>query len=215
MAFVRTDEFNVGQLKTDNYWSWADRMQGLLVKKEIDDFLYRDSSNEDWGGYEDGLDRVALCLIRAHVSDPLLPSIRGHKRAKDAWDALRMMHGKVLAAWRPLLEGQFANLRKRDNESVQEYYARAEDIRWMLKHNDDPREVDDEELCKAILQGLPREYGPAKPLLSLHNSLATTPSAHLLGGRDKIPPPSSKKISLPEFVASLQAAEAQLPQKRS
>jgi hypothetical protein len=81
----------VGLLDPDTWWKWAERMEDLLIYKELSECIVvnGETLTDD---AEKKKDRKALALLRSHVSAPLLAYLQGKRTAKAAWDALNSLY---------------------------------------------------------------------------------------------------------------------------
>jgi hypothetical protein len=138
------ERFTMEKLGDDNWKTWAQHMECLLVTKQ----LWAAVGN---ASHEKSLE--AKALIGMFVRDQHLDTVMESPSAKAAWDELKRQFAAKSHSRRMALTRELTNLRMGDDESPTQYVARAKDIRTKLAaagYN-----MEQEHLTNLLLNGLP------------------------------------------------------------
>ena len=138
----------VEPLGTDNYATWCVRMKMLLAHKGLSGALRGDVSQE--------MDEKASALIGLHVGDQHLVLIEAARNAKEIWTKLESLYQAKGTARRLSLRRELTQIKKLPEESIDVFVARAKRLQSQLSSIG--HQVTEDELCCALLAGLPREY---------------------------------------------------------
>jgi hypothetical protein len=144
---VDLDKLGIPKLDLDNYLSWSQRMQYLLLSKGL-----WDATQEGGKAY----DSKALAIIGLSVEELYLPTLKSCVTAKAAWDALARLHESRSNARILNLKRQLTALRMSDSEPVTKYISRAQSLRDQLQAAGHTLAEDD--LVLSVLNGLPKAY---------------------------------------------------------
>lgn len=147
---MEANNFAVPKLDDNNYHTWAELMQCLLVLKDLWDAI-------DMEDLDDArTDARALAMIKIHVKEHILPLLTQYTTARDAWIALKDLNASRSSARIVELLKQLGELRMSGSESVRQYHSRAITLRQQLY--DAGHTMDDPILVSYIYAGLPKEY---------------------------------------------------------
>lgn len=136
-------------LDVDNYASWRTKMRLLLVLKGLWPAVTGDSTDEEKDG-------KAFALLGLHVKDHHLPVLERCNTAKAAWDQLEAVYQAKSNARKRQLRKELSQLKMGAAEPLAKYVARAKEIQNQLQAAG--HTVADQEVCWAVLAGLPPAY---------------------------------------------------------
>ena len=157
------DRFAIERLDVDNYATWSTRMRLLLVSKGLWTAVKGQLS------VDSNTDEQALAFIGLCVRDHHLPTIARCETAKQAWEALEAVYQARSTARRLQLKRELNSLKKRPDEELTKYVARAKDIRDQLAAAG--KGPDDQEVTMSLLAGLPSEYDVLVTVLETSDTL--------------------------------------------
>lgn len=133
---------------TDNYSTWCVRTKCLLVSKG----LWKPTQEV----HEGELDEKALAVIGMTLTEQHLPTYSECANAKAAWDAFAALFKSKSQARRLQLKGELTAFHKESGETLVKYIARGKHLRAQLKATG--TDLQEDELCASILNGLPASY---------------------------------------------------------
>ena len=193
------DKVTMEKLGDDNYATWAVRMKGLLITKQL------------WtavGNAADPKSEEAKALIILYVRDQHLQAVDGSPSAKAAWDALKAAYAAQNNAQRLSLKQELTNLRLDVGEGVSQYVSRASDMRSKMAAAGD--EVKEEDLVLQLLAGLPSEYFTFKASFTMTGAELTIQNVlvNLLQYEQQLRWESKNGGSVPSGSRHAQAAKA-------
>ena len=144
------------RLDTDNYSTWCVRTKCLLISKG----LWKPTQDV----YEGELDEKALAVIGMTLTEQHLPTFSECANAKAAWDAFAALFKSKSQARRLQLKGELTAFHKESGETLVKYIARGKHLRAQLKAAG--TDLQEDELCLSILNGLPASYETVATVLT-------------------------------------------------
>ena len=121
---VRKD--GIEPLTRMNWPIWAARMKVKLRSLDCWDAVDPDSNGSE-------RDAEAMQAIVKHVSDDLLSHVLDSRTSREAWTTLRDSFKKSVRARAQTLGGKLYTIKQDDGESIEQYFAKAADIRRQLQ----------------------------------------------------------------------------------
>ncbi|XP_074343014.1 uncharacterized protein LOC141680799 [Apium graveolens] len=109
-------------LNRTNYTVWAMKMRVLMQAHGVWEAI--EQADPKTRTVEDRVDKVALVMIYQSVPKDMLLSLLEKKKAKDAWEALRIISqgaDRVKAAKVQTLKSEFETLSMKDTEALDDF----------------------------------------------------------------------------------------------
>ena len=159
-------KFGFAKLGTDNYSTWRTRFRGFLASKQLSATLV-DAEHDD---SEQAKGYLIMC-----VEDQHLPTIEAAESAAHAWAALERLYQQQSTARQLRLKRELATIRKRADEGITEYVARARSLADQLRAAG--ADVEEDSLVHAVLSGLPGKYDTIRTILTTADILPTLQDA--------------------------------------
>ncbi len=182
--------FKIDKLTYNKWSTWSEEMKSVLLIADFWPAIDGDIANRvnatppTATPPELALDRKAKALLLIHVSDELQPLVTKGETAKQAWDNLKSTFEGNLTARLLNIKQQWASLAQEPNETIFQYYSRADRLRSDLG---------------TINVGCTKEDFLSQLILGLNANFATT--REVLGLSDLT------QITEPQVLAKLQWAE--------
>lgn len=139
----------IERLDVSNYATWRDRMESVLIVKDLWDAVTADNPRP-------ANDRKALALIKLSVKDHHLPILATCTTAKAAWDTLAEIYQAKSNARTRELRKELTKLKMGQEEPLTKYVARAKEIQAQLLAAG--HEVSDQAVSWHVLDGLTERY---------------------------------------------------------
>ena len=152
----------VEKLTAENYAVWSARMEFYLIHHGVWKATQMDT---DEGSAK------ARALIGLCVSDSVLPTIADCKTAKETWDKLATIFRSQSLARQLQLRRELSELKMIGGEAMTDYVARARNISASLALCGD--KVQDNELVRCVLSGLPQGYDMLVTVLEATDSVTS------------------------------------------
>ena len=166
MSGSNIGKFGFAKLGTDNYATWSTRMQALLWSKELGEAL-EDAAHA-------GSTKAKGLLIMC-VEDQHLPTIMAADSAAYAWEALANLYRQHSTARLLQLKRELATLKKRADEDVAEYVARARNVANQIEATG--QDVDEDNILHSVLSGLPSKYDMVRTIMTTADELPSLSDA--------------------------------------
>jgi len=155
----------------DDYKVWAACHRAQLKKEKLwkavvtdlpascSDDKKSDPVVEEW----DAMIEAALATIQMSVKPVHLNIVTSVYKAKEAWDALKVMFEARDNSQLLRIMDELSSLKKGDDENIIKFASRAKMIRDELAMLGNP--MDDNTLALRVLSGIPSEYGMLRTVL--------------------------------------------------
>jgi hypothetical protein len=145
-----SDKVNIEPLDTNNYVVWAERMEMVLRYRGLWIAITNPAAATP------DVEERAYSLIKLHLKNNQLASVRAYNTAAAVWERLRAKNQRTTATSKLQLREKLATLRMEQGESLESYWDRGRDV-WnsMILAGDTVQELD---ITMALLRGLPKEY---------------------------------------------------------
>lgn len=146
------DATSIEKLGAGNYATWSTDVKWALIMKGLWDAI------DDAENVEAADDLKALAFIGLTVERHIKPTVDACDTAREAWDKLENKYKAQSSAFKLKLKKDLINLELKPKEDITSYVARAVAIRDQLTAAG--MDVEAQELCLAVLGGLPEDYTP-------------------------------------------------------
>ena len=153
------DKVQVERLDVDNYATWAQDMQSLLVMKRLWSVIGDARQQPD--AEKDQMARAFICL---HVAKHHKISVSKCKTAKEAWEMLRTKYEAQTTARKLQLRIALNTVKMGPTEPLTVYQARVQDLKAQLEAVGDI--VTDQEAAVPFLSGLPPAYDMIRTVIT-------------------------------------------------
>lgn len=143
-----------------NFGVWKIRVESLLAAKGLSDViktLRPKSTAPDAQEAYDKKDTKVKAIIISALDDNHVQLVLQCKSSREIWSRLTAIHDQKSAACKNLLQKEFFDISKQEDESVSEYISRAEKIFGQLQ-DIGLRSIDSDALVSRIVTGLPEQY---------------------------------------------------------
>ena len=161
-------------LRSTNYYSWRNDMRAALTLRELWDAVER---GEEWEALTEQEQATmagkAYALILICISPPLKTLIASCESASAAWELLENTFRARSVGRKFVLQGQLRSMKKKHDEDVMVYIARAEKLREELISACD-EVIPEDFFVHSILSGLGKEYYDFVRLLKMSGDRSLT-----------------------------------------
>lgn len=146
----------IEKLTEDNYHAWKQKVEHLLVLKDLEEFIVDDKSaiknSADWKKK----DRKACAIIGLTLSDRLLENVQNVKSANEMWTSIKDIFERHTLLNKLSARRKFYTASLQENESVLQFSNRIIHMSMTLKSMN--VNLDDAEMAMALLNGLPTKF---------------------------------------------------------
>ena len=171
-------KYGIPKLNGKNWLTWSKKAQYVLSQKKlwkvtqdgVDPLPPSDPNADENRSLEK--DELAKTLLGLCVEDYHLERVLDAPSACAAWRALRTLYAGVSVARIAQIRQDFTGLRLKHGESIEMYFARAQEMAAQLKCASQP--VSDLQFILQIIEGLPAMYEVVKQLLNMQDQNTLT-----------------------------------------
>lgn len=151
-----------------NWASWSEDLENFLAIREARAWkMIKNGVPRGAGGAIAPEDEEIAGRARAYVyltcDKAVQKDLAGIKDPKEAFDTLKEIYQSKLSLRSYLLESEWDSLAKKPNETLEQYFARAFDIRAQLEDVDVAKT--ESSVVNTLLRGLPKVYAPIKTII--------------------------------------------------
>jgi hypothetical protein len=161
------------RLNDSNYGTWAPRVRMMLTLQGYLRMVTEGLGNEPTPA-DVAMDANAKAVIGAHIGDVHLSTYDASPSAKALWDTLASAYSNKNHARRLTLRRELTTMKKKQSETLSEYFARARQLRADLQGAD--QNIGEDEVVSSVLSGLPRQYDIAVSILEQSDRALTMES---------------------------------------
>ena len=153
----------IEKLNSDNYYAWKQKIEHLLVLKDLWEYVEDDAPTSDsiqpqvlatWRKN----DRKCRAIISLTLSDQILENVRNSTSAKDTWLTIRNVFERHTLLNKLAARRKFYTATLGESETILEFANRMCQLAATLKSMN--VDIPDSELAMALLNGLPEQYAP-------------------------------------------------------
>ena len=137
-----------------DYAIWARHMENILMECDLSKYL---NKHDDITDYKEGEDRRALAEIMFTLDKSQMRLVLKCQTANEAWEKLKAKHLHSSESNRIFLKQQFFGLKMKENETMQEFIARIDEMADQLISLD-VNDINDESKTIVLLRGVPESY---------------------------------------------------------
>ena len=137
-----------------DYNIWAVYMRNLLTERKLSKYL---SKQEDIADYKADEDQEALFDIQFTLGKTQMKHVLHCTTAYDAWEKLRSKHLHSSKSNRIFLKNQFLGLKMKENERMEEFIRRVDDLADQLASLSTD-EVSEEDKAIVLTRGVSESY---------------------------------------------------------
>lgn len=201
----------------EHYDYWNSQMETIFLSQDLWDIVeegYEDSADPNSKDYKENVKKnaTALRVIQQGVSKTIYPRIFGLKKAKEAWETLKIeFQGseKVIAIRLQSLWSQFENLSMKEGELVKDFFSRVAEIINQIKSCGDA--VPEKKVVEKILRSLPQKFEHIVAVITETRDLSKLTQYELMGSLEAHEQRVSKYNTQP--LEQVFQAKANIPKK--